>query len=176
MAARTDAAAERAERVLVLTRVVDAPRELVFKAWTEREQLIHWMAPRGFTIPAADGDLRPGGAWSTTMHPPQGPEPGDRPTRATRLHPRMAGRRGEAGPRNAGHGHIRRTRREDRAHASSGCVRISRAARRSSRRLDRMPGASRRTPRANPVTVRSREERRAPSRAARGPSSRTAPS
>ena len=37
MAARTDVAAEPAERVLVLTRVFDAPRELVFKAWTERE-------------------------------------------------------------------------------------------------------------------------------------------
>jgi uncharacterized protein YndB with AHSA1/START domain len=74
MAARTSAATERAERVLVITRVFDAPRELVFRAWTEREHLIHWMSPRGFTIPAADGDLRPGGAWTTTMHPPQGPD------------------------------------------------------------------------------------------------------
>lgn len=74
MAARTNVDVEPAERVLVLTRVFDAPRELVFKAWTEREHVIHWMAPRGFTIPSCEADLRPGGAWSCSMRPTQGPD------------------------------------------------------------------------------------------------------
>jgi uncharacterized protein YndB with AHSA1/START domain len=59
---------------LVLTRLYDAPRELVFRAWTEPEHLRRWCAPRGFAIPFADGDLRPGGAWHTTMIAPDGTE------------------------------------------------------------------------------------------------------
>jgi uncharacterized protein YndB with AHSA1/START domain len=57
---------------LTLTRLFDAPRELVFRAWTEAGHLRRWCAPRGFAIPFADGDLRPGGAWHTTMIAPDG--------------------------------------------------------------------------------------------------------
>ena len=52
-----------AELSLVLTRVFAAPRRLVFEAWTKKEHLDQWSAPRGFTIPFSEGDLRPGGAW-----------------------------------------------------------------------------------------------------------------
>jgi len=50
MAAGTTLITEPAERVLVITRVFDAPRELVFKAWTDPEHLVRWMGPRGFSV------------------------------------------------------------------------------------------------------------------------------
>lgn len=60
------------ERELVITRVFDAPRDLVWKAWTEPERIKLWSAPRGFTIPVAEGELRPGGAWKSCMRKPDG--------------------------------------------------------------------------------------------------------
>lgn len=77
MAARAtpNAAAEPgADRALVITRVFDAPRSLVFQAWTRKEHLDRWCAPRGFTIPYSEGDLRPGGAWRCCMRSPDGVE------------------------------------------------------------------------------------------------------
>lgn len=72
MAATTSAAAEPAERVLVLTRTFDAPRELVFKAWTTPEHLVRWWGPKGFTLPSCEMDLRPGGAFRFLMRSPEG--------------------------------------------------------------------------------------------------------
>jgi uncharacterized protein YndB with AHSA1/START domain len=63
MAANTEAAARAAERELVITRVLDAPRSLVFKAWTQPEHMVRWLGPRDFTAPACKLDVRPGGAW-----------------------------------------------------------------------------------------------------------------
>jgi len=54
--------------------VFDAPRELVFKAWTEPEHLKQWWGPRGFTNPVCDVDLRLGGAWRIVMRGPDGAE------------------------------------------------------------------------------------------------------
>lgn len=52
------------DREVVATRVVDAPRRLVFEAWTRQEHLPHWMlGPSGWTMPVCEIDLRPGGAW-----------------------------------------------------------------------------------------------------------------
>ena len=63
MAAGSSAAAEAAEqRVLVITRIFDAPPRLVFKVWTEPEHLVHWWGPKGFTLPTCTMDFRPGGA------------------------------------------------------------------------------------------------------------------
>ena len=45
----------------VITRVFNAPREKVWRAWTEREQLMQWFGPKGFTMPVAHMDFRPGG-------------------------------------------------------------------------------------------------------------------
>ena len=59
---------------LTLTRLYDAPRELVFRCWTEPEHLRRWCAPHGFTIPESEGELRPGGAWRATMRAPDGTE------------------------------------------------------------------------------------------------------
>jgi len=74
MAAKTRVAAEPAERVLVLHRVFDAPRELVFKAWTEPQHLTRWSCPNGFTLTQCEGELRPGGAWRSCMRSPDGKE------------------------------------------------------------------------------------------------------
>ena len=74
MEARTDVAAESAERELLITRVFDAPRHLVFKAWTEPERLMQWWGPRGFTVTFCNMDLRPGGSFRLHMRSPEGTE------------------------------------------------------------------------------------------------------
>ena len=52
------------DREVVMTREVDAPRELVFDAWTKPEHVQQWMlGPSGWTMPVCEIDLRPGGAW-----------------------------------------------------------------------------------------------------------------
>jgi uncharacterized protein YndB with AHSA1/START domain len=54
---------EPEERVLVITRTFDAPRELVWKVWTDPSHARHWMGPRGFTATHFEQDARPGGKW-----------------------------------------------------------------------------------------------------------------
>jgi uncharacterized protein YndB with AHSA1/START domain len=72
MAANTSAATESAERELIITRIFDAPRSLVFKVWTEPEHLVHWWGPQGFTMPSCRMDVRPGGAYRFCMRSPEG--------------------------------------------------------------------------------------------------------
>ncbi len=60
------------ERELSLTRLIDAPRERVFGAWTTR--LPEWWGPHGMTTPTCEMDLRPGGAFRTVMRAPDGTE------------------------------------------------------------------------------------------------------
>jgi uncharacterized protein YndB with AHSA1/START domain len=56
----------------VITRTFDAPRELVWKAWTERDRLMEWFGPKGFTMAVADLDLRPGGSFHYCLRSPDG--------------------------------------------------------------------------------------------------------
>ena len=63
---------EPAARELVLTRVLDAPRELVFRAWIEPERVARWWGPRGFTSPLCELDARPGGAIRIDLRAPDG--------------------------------------------------------------------------------------------------------
>jgi uncharacterized protein YndB with AHSA1/START domain len=57
---------------LVLTRVIDAPRNLVFQAWTDAEHLKRWQgAPRGFTVTVEEMDIRTGGQFRICMHSPE---------------------------------------------------------------------------------------------------------
>lgn len=58
--------------VLELTRVIDAPRSLVWQAWTDAEHLAQWWGPKGFTNPVCELDLRPGGAIRIDMRWPNG--------------------------------------------------------------------------------------------------------
>jgi len=65
--ASASATTDAAERVLVITRVFDAPRELVFELWTNPAHAKHWMGPRGFTATHFEQDPRPGGAWRACL-------------------------------------------------------------------------------------------------------------
>jgi uncharacterized protein YndB with AHSA1/START domain len=60
------------KRDLVITRVFDAPRELVYKAWTDQRLLARWWGPRGFTNPVCEIDVRPGGGIRIDMTGPDG--------------------------------------------------------------------------------------------------------
>jgi uncharacterized protein YndB with AHSA1/START domain len=68
----THPATTASDRDLVITRVIDAPREKVFKAWTDPELLKQWFAPLPYTTPIAELDVRPGGANLIVMRDPQG--------------------------------------------------------------------------------------------------------
>jgi uncharacterized protein YndB with AHSA1/START domain len=76
MAQRNDLTTEpgsvETESELSLSRTFDAPRDLVFRAWTEREHLMRWWGPRSFTWITATLDLRPGGAFHYMMLSPEG--------------------------------------------------------------------------------------------------------
>src|SRR6266576_3421118 len=63
---------ESAQWNLVLTRVFDAPRELVFKAWTDTKHMAQWWGPNGFTNPVCELDARAGGAIRIDMRAPDG--------------------------------------------------------------------------------------------------------
>jgi uncharacterized protein YndB with AHSA1/START domain len=66
------AAPAASERELALTRVLDAPRELVFELWTKMEHALHWWGPRGFTTVSCTMDVRSGGAWRRVLRAPDG--------------------------------------------------------------------------------------------------------
>jgi len=72
MAARSSASATSIQRDLQITRIFDAPRELVFRAWSEPAQMAHWWGPKGFTLPVCEMDFRPGGAYRLCMRSPEG--------------------------------------------------------------------------------------------------------
>ena len=61
------------ERTLVTTRIFDAPRALVYRAWTDPVQLAKWFPPEGFTSPRCEIDARPGGVFRVDMQAPAGP-------------------------------------------------------------------------------------------------------
>lgn len=61
-----------AGREFVITRVLDAPRAVVWRAWTEAEQLQRWFGPKGCTVPSCSVDLRPGGLFHYCMQTPDG--------------------------------------------------------------------------------------------------------
>lgn len=69
---KISAATESSEWDLVMTRVFDAPRDLVFKAWTETKQVAQWWGPKRFTNPVCEMDVRPGGAIRIHMRAPDG--------------------------------------------------------------------------------------------------------
>ncbi len=61
-----------AEHELSLSRIINAPPEKVFQAWADPEMLIQWWAPLPYQTSRAVIDMRPGGAFNTTMHAPTG--------------------------------------------------------------------------------------------------------
>jgi uncharacterized protein YndB with AHSA1/START domain len=67
-------ATPNSDRDLVLTRIIDAPREKVFKAWTDVDLLKQWFAPLPYTTPHAELDVRVGGSNLIVMRGPDGNE------------------------------------------------------------------------------------------------------
>jgi len=73
MAARSNAVVtEPSERELTIERIFDAPRELVFKCWTEPEHLARWIGPKGFSGTILTCELREGGNYRARMRGPDG--------------------------------------------------------------------------------------------------------
>ncbi len=64
------------DREIVMTRVFDAPRQLVFEAWTKPEHLVHWFGARGWSLTICEIELRPGGTYRFVWRGPEGEEMG----------------------------------------------------------------------------------------------------
>jgi uncharacterized protein YndB with AHSA1/START domain len=60
------------ERELTIVRIFDAPRKLVFEAWTKPEHLSRWFGPKGFTVPSCEVDFRSGGVFRFVLRGPDG--------------------------------------------------------------------------------------------------------
>jgi uncharacterized protein YndB with AHSA1/START domain len=67
-------ATQRMERELTIVRIFDAPRTLVFQAWTDPKMIAQWWAPKHFTNPVCDIDARAGGSFRIVMRGPDGSE------------------------------------------------------------------------------------------------------
>src|SRR5277367_3366732 len=65
-------AAKNRSNEIKITRIYDAPVQLVWDAWTDPKQVAQWWGPRGFTLTTHSKDLKPGGTWRYTMHGPDG--------------------------------------------------------------------------------------------------------
>src|SRR4051812_23113270 len=70
----TEIAMTQENNELVLDRLLDAPRDKVFRCWTDPELMKQWFAPKPYTVPAAKVDLRVGGASMVVMKSPEGQE------------------------------------------------------------------------------------------------------
>ena len=70
--AKNSANTESSGPELVITRIFDAPRRIVFKAWSQPEHLMRWWGPHGFTCPVCEMDFRVGGTWRFCMRAPDG--------------------------------------------------------------------------------------------------------
>lgn len=68
----TESNQKTGDKELVITRVFDAPRNLVWKAWTEPEHVMEWWGPKGFTAPIVKTDFRVGGKSLLCMRSPEG--------------------------------------------------------------------------------------------------------
>jgi uncharacterized protein YndB with AHSA1/START domain len=72
MATKTKTVEDYTGREFVIAREFDAPRELVFQAWTDPKHLAQWWGPKGFTNPVCEWDVRPGGKIYDVMRAPNG--------------------------------------------------------------------------------------------------------
>jgi uncharacterized protein YndB with AHSA1/START domain len=72
MTTKNQASPETPDREIVISRVFDAPRELVWQAMTDPRHVVHWWGPNGFTTTIETMDVRPGGTWKHVMHGPDG--------------------------------------------------------------------------------------------------------
>jgi uncharacterized protein YndB with AHSA1/START domain len=74
MAATSNAIVDSPERLLIIERIFDAPRELVFKCWTDPEHLARWIGPKGFRATILECEPHAGGHYHMQMRGPDGQE------------------------------------------------------------------------------------------------------
>ena len=74
MPAKSEMARESGDREIVATRILDAPRQLVYRMWTDPYHLMQWWGPRGFTTTVKQMDVKPGGVWRLVIGGPDGRE------------------------------------------------------------------------------------------------------
>ncbi|MBD2355427.1 SRPBCC domain-containing protein [Tolypothrix sp. FACHB-123] len=74
MLKQNDSTSTQSEREIIITRIFNAPRELVFQAWTDPKHIVQWWGPKGFTTRVTELDLRPGGQSRYVMVGPDGTE------------------------------------------------------------------------------------------------------
>jgi uncharacterized protein YndB with AHSA1/START domain len=67
-----ETAARQSGHVLEITRLLNAPRELVFEVWTSAEHIAHWWGPKDFTVPFSQMDARPGGNYRANIRSAEG--------------------------------------------------------------------------------------------------------
>jgi uncharacterized protein YndB with AHSA1/START domain len=72
VSARSSIDLDHDPRAIITTRVLDAPRELVFEVWSDPKHLAQWWGPDGFSTTTSAFDMRPGGVWRFVMHGPDG--------------------------------------------------------------------------------------------------------
>lgn len=72
MSARNNIDLDWDPEAIIATRVLDAPRDLVFAVWTDPKHLAQWWGPNGFTTTTHAHEARPGGIWRFVMHGPDG--------------------------------------------------------------------------------------------------------
>ncbi|MDB6165788.1 MAG: Activator of Hsp90 ATPase 1 family protein [Lacunisphaera sp.] len=72
MTAKSDTLPPPSPREIINTRLLAAPRERVFAAFSDPAQLAQWWGPKGFTATVHEFDFRPGGQWRVTLHGPDG--------------------------------------------------------------------------------------------------------
>ena len=72
MTTKNNSASDTSDREIVLSRVFDAPRELVWQAMSDPKHVVNWWGPRGFSTTTEQFDFRVGGVWKHTIHGPDG--------------------------------------------------------------------------------------------------------
>ena len=70
MSTQSNSAASRADREIVISRLLNAPRELVWAAWTEKERLAQWWGPRGFAMGVSKLEMKPSDVFHYCMSTP----------------------------------------------------------------------------------------------------------
>jgi uncharacterized protein YndB with AHSA1/START domain len=72
MQKESQAANGTADREILISRIVNAPRELVWQAMTDPHHVVNWWGPRGFSTSIEEMDIRPGGVWNQVLRGPDG--------------------------------------------------------------------------------------------------------
>ncbi|AYV56638.1 hypothetical protein CH370_16900 [Leptospira kmetyi] len=72
MSVQNEVSVETRERELILSRIFDAPKNLVYRVWTDPKHIVFWWGPKDFTNPICEVDLKVGGKYRLVMRSPEG--------------------------------------------------------------------------------------------------------